>query len=253
MKCFTIYQNGTHSWTVYGADADRPQLVIDTNQVVIQSGSDALMCDPGGLEVFPSMMAALTEQIPIDTIKQIFLSHQDPDVASALAVWRQVCTPGIKVHLSWMWESFVRHFDYGAAFTAIPDEGSTIRLGNISLQTIPAHYLHSPGNFSLYDPAAKILFSGDLGAALLPHGTPPTGIFVTDFNAHIRFMEGFHRRWLGSPAARDAWVERVAKLDIDILVPQHGLLMRGDDVGRFLDWLSGLEIGSGIAAMRAAG
>jgi flavorubredoxin len=64
-------------------------------------------------------------------------------------------------------------------------------------------------------------------------------------------MGGFHRRYLGSPEARDAWVELVSRLAVDIIVPQHGLAMRGDDVRRFLDWLGGLKITTGLDAYRS--
>jgi flavorubredoxin len=77
-------------------------------------------------------------------------------------------------------------------------------------------------------------------------------MFVTDFADHVRHMEGFHRRWMGSAAARDAWVAMVSKLKIDILAPQHGLMFRGDDVKRFIDWFAGLEVGTGVSVLRNA-
>lgn len=66
---------------------------------------------------------------------------------------------------------------------------------------------------------------------------------MTNFDAHIRHAEGFHRRWMGSEQAKLSWRERVAKLDIDMLCPQHGAIYRGADVGRFLSWLSELKVG----------
>ena len=77
-------------------------------------------------------------------------------------------------------------------FVQIPDEGMDISLDGLSLKAIPAHYLHSSGNFNLYDKVAKVLFSGDVGAALLPPGMD--GLFVENFDAHIRHAEGFHKR-----------------------------------------------------------
>jgi flavorubredoxin len=35
----------------------------------------------------------------------------------------------------------------------------------------------------------------------------------------------------------------VAALDIDLLCPQHGAIYRGEDVKRFIDWFSRLEVG----------
>ena len=109
---------------------------------------------------------------------------------------------------------------------------------------MPAHYLHSSGNFNLYDPTAKVFFSGDIGAALLPQGEDD--LFVKDFDRHIRHAEGFHRRWMGSNEAKLDWCRRVNDLDIDMLCPQHGAIYQGADVKRFINWFAELQIGSGI-------
>ncbi|MBY0430374.1 MAG: MBL fold metallo-hydrolase [Rhodospirillales bacterium] len=250
MKCVTLFRRQQHRWLAFGQDSSKPENVIDTNQMVVCSGRSAILLDPGGMEVFPSMIAALTQEVAIDEIGHIFLSHQDPDVSSALPLWRRVCREDTTVYVPWMWTSFISHFDRDARFTAIPDEGMEINLGgDVRLKVLPAHYLHSPGNYHVYDPTARILFTGDIGAALVPANTA-RDMFVEDFHSHVQYMEGFHRRWMGSAPARDAWVEMVSRLDIQIMAPQHGLLFKGDDVKRFLDWLSGLDLGSGLAAYR---
>jgi len=116
-----------------------------------------------------------------------------------------------------------------------------ISLEGLMLQAVPAHYLHSSGNFNLYDKIAKVLFSGDVGAALLPAGED--GLFVENFDRHIRHAEGFHRRWMGSNEAKRRWCERVSKMDIDMLCPQHGAIYRGADVQRFINWFDELQVG----------
>jgi flavorubredoxin len=249
MKCVTLFRQGEHCWLAFGQDPDKPGNIIDTNQYAICSGGSAMLIDPGGMEVFPTMLAALTREVAVEDVKSIFLSHQDPDVGSSLPLWRRVCRPDVKVYISWLWSGFISHFDREAALTSIPDEGTEVAITpDVRVRFIPAHYLHSSGNFNVYDPKARILFSGDLGAALLPD-RQNGGMFVTDFNSHIQYMEAFHRRWLGSTAARDAWVAAVSKLDIDMLAPQHGLIFKGDDVKRFIDWLAKLDIGVGVGPM----
>lgn len=250
MLCTTIFRRDAHRWLAFGQDPEKPDNVIDTNQFVICSGDAAMLLDPGGMEIFPAMLGALTQEVAIEDLRYLFLSHQDPDVASALPLWRRVCPSTTQVLLPWLWTGFVSHFDREAALVAVPDEGMEVRLGALTLRLVPAHYLHSSGNLHVHDPEAGVLFSGDVGAALVP-AAARRGMFVEDFAGHVQYMEGFHRRWMGSPAARDAWVEMVAKLDVRILAPQHGLLFKGDDVRRFLDWLMRLDIGSGVAAMRA--
>jgi flavorubredoxin len=102
--------------------------------------------------------------------------------------------------------------------------------------------LHSSGNFHLYDEKAKILFSGDVGAAMLP--PEANDLFVQDFDRHIRHAEGFHRRWMGSNDAKLDWCERASKMEIDMLCPQHGAIYQGKNVERFVNWFAELPVAS---------
>jgi len=122
----------------------------------------------------------------------------------------------------------------------IKDEGGEIKLGHATLKFIPAHYLHSSGNFNVYDPSAKILMSGDIGASL-EHGDVP--LFVENFAEHIQYMEYFHRRWMPSNRAKNNWVARVRELDIDMIAPQHGRIFKGEMVAEFLEWFAKLDVG----------
>ncbi|MCE9572674.1 MAG: MBL fold metallo-hydrolase [Deltaproteobacteria bacterium] len=243
MKTATeLWSDGTRRWLVVARDPERTDHLIDTNEYAMATATEVLITDPGGFEIFPAVFAAMTTAVDAQRIAHIFASHQDPDVISSLALWLRF-NPRITCHLSWLWESFVPHFGGDATtFRALPDEGAAIVVGGTPLVAVPAHYLHSSGNFHLYDPAARLLFSGDVGAALLPEGA---GLFVDDFDRHIRHAEGFHRRWMGSNEARRDWCERAAAMPIDLLCPQHGAIYRGQDVGRFINWFGELDVGLG--------
>jgi flavorubredoxin len=240
-KTEIIYQNGDHKWIAIVRDPAKPDFLIDTNEYLVTHGGQGMLLDPGGLEIFPAVFSALATEFDPSAITGIFASHQDPDVISSLALWLEF-NPEMRCHLSWMWSSFIPHFGGTAAtFSPIPDEGMTISLAGLPLQAVPAHYLHSSGNFNLYDRSAKILFSGDVGAASLP--AEQQGLFVEDFSTHIRHAEGFHRRWMGSNEAKRQWCERVSQLNIDMLCPQHGAIYRGEDVQRFINWFGSLQVG----------
>lgn len=240
-KTTTLFENGDHCWRVVARDPDLPSHLIDTNEYLVSKGQQALLTDPGGQEIFPAVFSALSASVDPGSVGYIFASHQDPDVISSLALWLAF-KGDIKCYTSWLWCTFIPHFGGDQhTFIPVPDEGMSIALDGQPLQIVPAHYLHSSGNLHLYDPAARILFSGDVGAALLP--ADHRELFVTDFDRHRRFAEGFHRRWMGSRPGRDAWCERVSKMDIDMLCPQHGAIYQGADVGRFINWFAELEIG----------
>lgn len=239
-----IYENGPHKWAVVARDPEKPNYLIDTNEYLVINGDEAILTDPGGMEIFSAVFSAISAEFDPYRITRLFASHQDPDIISSLALWLDF-NPELKCYLSWLWSSFVPHFGGRQdTFIAIPDEGMSIPLGDLTLEAVPAHYLHSSGNFNLYDPKAKILFSGDVGAALLPPGEDT--LFVENFDRHIRHAQAFHRRWMGSNAAKLNWCARVSRLDIDMLCPQHGAIYRGADVQRFINWFADLEVGSGI-------
>jgi len=240
MKTHKLFENGSHTWLMFGRDDEKPEQIIDTNQYIIITKNNALLMDPGGIELFSAMLSAVIKQVPADKITHIFASHQDPDIISSLGLWDQAL-PSATLHSPWIWESFIRHFGMESiTYAAIPDEGSSLKLDNVTLDYIPAHYLHSSGNFNVYDSEAKILMSGDIGAALEEANAP---IFVEDFDEHIGKMKMFHQRWMPSNSAKNDWVQRVRKLDIDMMCPQHGRIFKGDDVKRFLDWFEALDVG----------
>ena len=237
----TIYEEGEHKWIAIVRDPNRPGYMIDTNEYLITRDDTAILCDPGGAEIFPAVFSALSAEFDPSRIQALFASHQDPDIISSLSMWLEF-NPEIKCYVSWLWAGFVPHFGGTAeTFVPIPDTGMDILIGGLRLQAVPAHYLHSSGNLHLYDPKAKMFFSGDVGAALLPAGED--GLFVENFDRHIRHAEMFHRRWMGSDKAKRDWCERVSRLDIDMLCPQHGAIYQGDDVKRFLDWFAQIEVG----------
>lgn len=243
-KISVIYESGEHKWLAVSRDPERPNYLIDTNEYLVTDGNVALLTDPGGSEIFPAVFSAICEEFDPAKIKWLFASHQDPDIVSSLALWLEF-NPEIKCYLSWLWNSFVPHFGgNGETFISIPDNGMSIQAGKVTLEAIPAHYLHSSGNFHLYDPKAKVLFSGDVGAALLPEGE--SDLFVKDFDRHIACAKGFHQRWMGSWDAVLDWCGRAEKLDIDMLCPQHGAIYQGADVMRFINWLSELPVGLAV-------
>lgn len=242
MDALKIYDNG-HQWYVFGRDPEKPEKIIDTNQFMIVDGDRSILLDPGGIEIFSAMLASALKYVDIEHITDLFASHQDPDIISSLGMWDQVL-PNATLHASWLWEGFIRHFGMDSIkYSGIDDDGGRITLNNTELEFIPAHYLHSSANFHVYDPKSKILFSGDIGAALEPPGTP---LFVEDFDSHTDKMRYFHERWMASDSAKQHWINRVRRLEIDIMAPQHGRLFKGDDVQKFLNWFEKLHVGIAI-------
>ena len=239
----SLFDSPGHRYTLLGWEEHENEGVVQTNQYLVVHGEEVALLDPGGAHVFPRVLANVAELTNINSVKHIFYSHQDPDVSSGITLWLAIAEQ-TRVYISGLWTRFLPHFGVydQRRITAIPDHGGVIAFSDgYKMEALPAHFLHSTGQFSLYDPASKLLFTGDIGAAIFPKGQRYPK--VTDFNAHLRLMEGFHQRYMGSNLACRKWVETVSSRDIRAIAPQHGAIIEGENVGKFFDWLSRLKCG----------
>ncbi len=217
---------------------------VQANQHIIICGEETILLDPGGHKIYTKLFAETAGLIPPDGIKYLFLSHQDPDIVAAINGW--LMTTDAIAYASELWLRFIPHFGVDSMvidrLKGIPDEGMNLMVGGVELKLIPAHFLHSTGNFQIYDPVSKILYSGDLGASL---GQPYTS--VTDFDAHVQYMEGFHRRYMPSTKAMKMWAATARQLDIEFIAPQHGAVFPTKELShRFIEWCDNLECGADI-------
>lgn len=210
--------------------------MVPTNQVLIQDGPESILLDPGGHKVHYHLMNEVSGLIRLDDLKYLFFSHQDPDIVAAANAWLML-TDAV-AYISELWLRFIPHFGVDELLIPrlkpIPDDGMRLRLGRCELLILPAHFLHSPGNFQVYDPVSKTLFSGDLGASIAPGY-----VEVTDFDAHVKSMEGFHHRYMPSARCNQAWAAMARQLDIERIVPQHGAIFPDRRTSaRFIDWVA---------------
>lgn len=235
-----LYEDDTHK-NVLLEDFGLGGLAVQANQHLIVHEDAGMILDPGGHKVYSKALSETMSILAGTDLRYIFLSHQDPDIVAAVNGW--LMTTDAEAYISKLWIRFVPHFGIDHLvehrLNPIPDEGMVIDLGGCHLPVLPAHFLHSAGNFQVYDPIAKILYSGDLGASL-----GMDYLYVSDFNTHVQYMEGFHKRYMASHVALKAWAKMVRELDIEIIAPQHGAMFKGKEmVERFIDWCSQLQCG----------
>ncbi|PMP60041.1 MAG: MBL fold metallo-hydrolase [Sulfurihydrogenibium sp.] len=237
-----LFDNGTHK-NLLLEDFGHGEMVQANVHLIVDSGKGMIL-DPGGHKVFKHLLQEVGTIIGVDNLEWIFFSHQDPDIVAAANGW--LMTTKATAIVSKLWIRFIPHFGVDRLVVdrikGLDDEGGIIRLGNSDLYILPAHWLHSPGNFQVYDPVSKILYSGDLGASL-----GQDYIYVTNFEEHIKYMEGFHKRYINSGRALRNWAKMVRQLDIEIIAPQHGAIFKGKDmVNKFINWVENLETGIDI-------
>lgn len=240
-----LYNDGSHIvHAFYDLVDDSSGPVVQSNQFLVVDNGHGALIDPGGNMTYTGLLMDMQKYFSSKDLDFIFASHPDPDIIASVNKW--FIASQCKVMISSLWTRFVPHFttgrDVSDRIIGIPDEGMLIPFGQCKMMAIPAHFLHAEGNFQFYDPIAKILFSGDLGASIVSpqQAAEP----VKDFAAHVRYMEGFHRRYIVAGKICRYWAAMVRQLDIEQIVPQHGCRFVGkENVKKFIDWIEALECG----------
>lgn len=235
----TLYESGQHKNILFHDLSEG--LSVQANQHVIIDGGRGMLLDPGGHKVYPKLLGEISGAVPISSIDSIILSHQDPDIVAATNGWLMVTEA--KAYVPSLWTRFIPHFGVDSyvesRLVPVPDGGAIVPLNGKPIMLIPAHFIHASGNLHVYDAESKIYYSGDLGASLGQSYT-----HVEDFDAHIQYMEGFHRRYMPSSKALRMWAKTVRKLDIETIAPQHGAVFVGRELSRrFIEWVETIECG----------
>jgi flavorubredoxin len=244
MKANILFDNGEHKVITF-TDLVTGEGIQSNQMAIIQEGHSAIF-DPGGDLTYMPLSMAITKYVKVKDIDYVIATHQDPDIVSSLDKWLMYSEA--KIVVSKLWERFVPHLVPGymkqkveGRIIAIPDQGMNIPLAHSMIKAVPAHFLHSEGNFHFYDPISKILFSGDVGASLVDSEPERP---VRDFDKHVTKMLGFHQRYMVSNKVCRLWVNMVRTMDVEMMVPQHGRPFVGKEmIGRFLDWFEKLECG----------
>ena len=242
MRNIVLYTKNDHDFILLNESDASEENGLPSNQYLIRHKDTGVLLDPGGFGVMPSVLTELNQFLPPSKLKGIFLSHQDPDIVGGLTTWMEITKADI--YVSKIWLRFLPHYGIRdmKRFIGVGDgeTGYTISPG-FKLNILPAHFLHSPGQINVYDPVSKILFSGDVGGAVLSKNQE--SFFVDDFKNHIPKIESFHKRYMASNKALQVWLATIKKYDIEMIAPQHGPIYRGKAVADFKKWLSSLKCG----------
>jgi flavorubredoxin len=239
MATQTLFENADHK-NVLLEDFTSGRMVQSNQHLIVHQGK-GLLFDPGGHKVYSSALDEVSTVISPGDLEYIFFSHQDPDIVASANAWLMVTDA--RAFLPQLWVRFIMHFGVDDMevdrIKPLSDKASTIDLAGSTLHVLPAHFMHSSGNFQVYDPTSKILYSGDLGASL-----GQTYVTVENFEDHIQYMEGFHRRYMPTNRVLKLWAKMVAPLDIEIIAPQHGAMIMGkENVRKFIAWVAQLSCG----------
>ncbi|HZI06603.1 MAG TPA: hypothetical protein VEZ71_21415 [Archangium sp.] len=206
-----------------------------------------LLIDPGSSSDFAQVSTKVTSLIGgLDRLSAVFINHQDPDVGSSASIISARYAPKAGILCSEdTWRLIVHQNLPRGRFIATEkfSHGLNVPTGH-KLLPVPSPFCHFRGAVMLYDPATRVLFTGDLFGG------------VTDVNAQGLWADesdwtgirAFHQIYMPVNLALQRVVAVIRKLEpaVEIIAPQHGRLIRGPLIQTFLDRMEKLPVGLDI-------
>ncbi|EGG99429.1 hypothetical protein imdm_1113 [gamma proteobacterium IMCC2047] len=213
---------------------------LHCNPYLLLDDDEAVVFDPGSIPDFPVIMRKVIDLINPSQISTIVTSHQDPDVCGNLAVFEDVVSrPDLRIaaHLNTI--RLIQHQALKSELYAVDQHDFKITLkSGRELEFIFVPFLHSPGAIVTYDPKSKSLFTGDIFGAVDDNWS----MFAGGDN-FPQVMASFHQAYMPANSHLKKAMEKLEKMDIERILPQHGSVIEGDQVQVAIDFLKELPCG----------
>lgn len=239
-----LYRDKNHACLMFTDLMEEDGQAVQCNQFLIVDHGTGAVIDPGGNLAFNELFMGMAKHFAPQKLSYVIASHADPDIIASLDRW--MTSTKATLVISRVWERFAPHFTKVGKtedrVIGVPDSGGRLPLGESELVLLPGHFMHSEGNLHFYDPISRILFTGDLGVSMTSGAEARKP--VVNLQPHIPRMEAFHRRYMVSNKILRLWAKMARKLDVQMLVPQHGAPILGAKaIEEFYQWVEGLECG----------
>jgi len=183
------------------------------NSYIFRSGEETYLIDTGLARKARKIVRAFEEaRIPFDRVGKVLLTHHHIDHMGGAAFLVETTHAPLACHGEdapfvdgrtptphpWIMRLFVR---VRPAPVAIPlKEGD--RVGSLVVLHVPGH---TPGEVAFYEPARKILFSGDSVVEHEGHLSIPAAKYASNLEQAVQSLQ------------------RLRALDVELLLPGHGV------------------------------
>ena len=214
---------------------------LHCNSYLIVDGMEAVLIDGGSRNEFSTVMLKIIRAgVNPQSIIRLIYQHYDPDLCGNLPHMEAfIGNKGLKVLSHYENNAFIDHYSTKTEKHCIEEQGFhfTFSSGR-RLEFIRTPYAHSLGSFVTYDAMTKTLFSSDI-----------FGSFDTDWELFTQINRScidcdvnrtypamgkccqladildFHKRIMPSTNALRYALNKIEKLDISVIAPQHGSIL----------------------------
>jgi flavorubredoxin len=212
---------------------------LHCNPYLLIDDEDVVLIDPGTIPHFAIVMRKVIDLVDPGAVNYIVAQHQDPDVCGNLAVVEDVVgNRDLKVVAHTNTIRLIRHYGIRSDFypVELKDYTLTLKSGR-KLTFIFTPYLHSPGAIVTYDEKTRTLFTSDLFGGMSKNWSLFAG------SGYLEAIDAFHRVYMPSNAVLRPVIEKLSKMKIDRILPQHGSIIEGEEVAVAMERLRNLKCG----------
>ena len=212
--------------------------VFESHSYLIVNGDESILIDPGSMLEFESIKRKIESIIPFKNIKYLVAHHQDPDVCANIPAFEKLINrDDLKIVSHSRNLDLIKHYGVRSKYFIIDQNNFTLNTKNLSLEFLTTPYAHAPGAFVTYLKNEKILFSSDIFGAIEKNWQ-----FYADKDYFTK-IKSFHDEYMPSKDILNYSLEKIEKLDLTLIAPQHGSIIKKEFIKPIIDELKELDCG----------
>jgi len=229
-----IVSKDSHSLYWIGGSAKLEHGGLAPNTYVIVDNYEAMIVDPAGGERMVNTVRGVIGDM--EQLRYVLATSAEADVEEGLRSLADLALRAAFVMPSyWGAQLASVNWDLAPRVQMLPERETKIKLGKTEILVIPSRSRGAPVA-SVYVPSSKTLITGPVMGVVTPPGMWSVRIdnlddyidSVKSYITHTNCSVEFHR-----------WLDRVRRLDIEVLAPRYGPVIEGrDNVKRLLDSLA---------------
>lgn len=224
---------------IYWVGSHETMDLLHCNPYLLLDGEEAVLFDPGGVTDYAKVAEKVFSIVEPAQIRYVVLHHQDPDMCASMPLLEEAVDHGqMKILTHSRASVLIGHYGIKSEFYLVDNNyyKLTLQSGRI-LRFLTTPFCHFPAAIVTYDEREKILFSSDLFGAI----SPGWSLFAKE--GYEEQMRVFHVGYMASTRHLSKIMERMATLDLEMILPQHGSIIPKAMIPKCIDFLKKLPCG----------
>ena len=224
---------------IYWVGMYLPDDAFQCHPYLIENGEESILIDPGSMIEFEETTRKIASVTDFKNIKYIILHHQDPDLVAAVPeIEKLIDREDLQIITHSRMTVLIKHYLVRSSYYEIDKNNYELLTQNgLKLEFLTTPYCHSPGAFVTYEPRSKTLFSGDIFG-----GIEQSWEFYAREDYFLKAKQ-FHQEYMPSKDIFNYALKKIESLDIDLIAPQHGSIIKKPFIASLIEDMKQLDCG----------